>query len=141
MFQKSYIGKTKLNLETRVKEHCSQCKIQGHWKISSSISFLDTQHKVENEAKLLKQAEKPLELIIWEKIFIKKKRNRIQKIHNSSTTASMLPKVFKEVDIKLAPVNKEKVKNLLNMNNKDKIPTEKKSGIYKINHKECQNPT
>ena len=25
-----------------------------------------TQHKVENEAKLLKQAEKPLELIIWE---------------------------------------------------------------------------
>ena len=46
--------------------------------------------------------------------------------------------MFKEVGIKLAPVNKEKVKNLLNMNNKDKIPTEKKSGIYKINYKDCQ---
>ena len=41
--------------------------------------------------------------------------------------------------IKLAPVNREKVKNLLNMNNKDKIPTGKKSGIYKINCKECKN--
>ena len=39
--------------------------------------FWITQHKIENEVKLLKQAEKPLELTIWEKIFIQKNRNTI----------------------------------------------------------------
>ena len=37
-------------------------------------NFWITQHKVENEAKLLKQTEKPLELTILEKIFIQKKQ-------------------------------------------------------------------
>ena len=37
--------------------------------------FWIIQHKVENEAKLLKQAEKPLELTIWEKNLIKEKHH------------------------------------------------------------------
>ena len=46
-------------------------------RVYTVYHFWITQHKVENEAKLLKQAEKPLELTIWEKIFIQKTRNII----------------------------------------------------------------
>ena len=75
--QKSYIGKTKRNLETRVKEHICNVKYKDIEKSAVEYHFWITQHKVENEAKLLKQAEKPLELTIWEKIFIQKNRNII----------------------------------------------------------------
>ena len=75
--QKSYTRKTKQNLETRVKEHFHNVKYKDIEKSAVAYHFWITQHKVENEAKLLKQAEKPLELTIWEKIFIQKNRNTI----------------------------------------------------------------
>ena len=54
-----------------------QCKYKDIEKSAVAYHFWITQHKVENEAKLLKQAEKSLELTIWEKIFIQKNRNII----------------------------------------------------------------
>ena len=67
MCQKSYIGKTKRNLETRVKEHFCNVKYKDIEKSAVEYHFWITQHKVEYEAKLLKQAEKPLQLTIWGK--------------------------------------------------------------------------
>ena len=48
-----------------------------HFFFYFSISLKNCNLTIENEAKLLKQAEKPLELTIWEKIFIQKNRNTI----------------------------------------------------------------
>ena len=74
--QKSYKGKTKCNLETKVKEHFRNVKYKDIEKSAVAYHFLITQHKVENEAKLLKQMDKPLELTIWgKKIFIQKNIN------------------------------------------------------------------
>ena len=67
-----YIGKTKRNLETRLKEHFLNIKYKDIEKSAVAHHFLITQHKVENEAKLLQQAEKPLELTIWKKYLHKK---------------------------------------------------------------------
>ena len=75
--QKSYIGKTKQNLETRVKEHFHNVKYKDIEKSAIAYHFWITQYNVENEAKLLKQAEKTLELTIWEKIFIQKNKSII----------------------------------------------------------------
>ena len=47
-----------------------------------------TQHKVENEAKLLKEAEKPLELTIWDKKLSSKNKNK----HSFSTLIYLLGK-------------------------------------------------
>ena len=60
-------GKTKQNLETRLKEHFRNVKYKDIEKSAVAHHFWITQHKVENEAKLLKQAEKPFELTIWGK--------------------------------------------------------------------------
>ena len=37
----------------------------------------------------------------------------------------------------MVPTNKFSIKNLININTKDKIPVENKSGVYQINCKEC----
>ena len=47
-------------------------------------------------------------------------------------------KIFKDFNITLAPINKCNIKNLINANYKDKEPMLKKSGIYKINCKQCE---
>ena len=61
-------------LETRAKEHFHNVKYKDIEKSAVAYHFWIAQHKLENEAKLLKQAEKPLELTIWEKkIFIQKR--------------------------------------------------------------------
>ena len=38
----------------------------------------------------------------------------------------------------MASINKCKIKNLMKANHKDKEPPSKKSGIYKINSKQCE---
>ena len=47
-------------------------------------------------------------------------------------------KIFKDFNITLAPINKYNIKNLIKANYKDKEPPLKKSGIYKINCKQCE---
>ena len=47
-------------------------------------------------------------------------------------------KIFKHHNVVLTPQNKFSIKNLLNSNLKDNIPPEKKSGIYQIICKDCE---
>jgi GIY-YIG catalytic domain. len=47
-------------------------------------------------------------------------------------------KIFKHHNVVLTPQNKYSNKNLLNFNLKDNIPPQKKSGIYRINCKDCK---
>ena len=71
--------KKKLNLETRVKEHFRNIKYKDIEKSAVAYHFWITQYKVENGAKLLKQAEKPLELTVWGKnLHPKKQKHHFQ---------------------------------------------------------------
>ena len=46
-------------------------------------------------------------------------------------------KIFRQHNIRLAPINKFSIKNILNSKTKDIIPPEEKSGIYQINCNDC----
>ena len=81
-----------------------------------------------------------------------KAQNRLKNIKNNTTLETLtkmdtiykkfthhpwaknkFQKIFKELNITLAPINKYNIKNLINANYKDKELPLKKSGIYKIN--------
>ena len=47
-------------------------------------------------------------------------------------------KIFKEFNITVAPINEYNIKNLIKTNHKDKDPIVKKSGVYKIDCKQCE---
>jgi hypothetical protein len=85
-----------------------------------------------------------------------KAQNRIKNIKNNTTLEKLtkkgtftknftyhpwannkFQKIFKEFNITLAPFNKFNIKNVINANYKDTEPPFKKSGIYKINCKQC----
>ena len=72
-----------------------------------------------------------LEKLWWTKKI--KAQNRLKNIKNNTTLETLIKKIFKEFNITLAPINKFNIKNLMNVNYKDKEPPLKKSGIYKIN--------
>ena len=86
-----------------------------------------------------------------------KAQNRIKNIKNNTTLEKLtkkgtftknftyhpwannkFQKIFKEFNIILAPINKFNIKNPINANYKEKEPPLKKSGIYKINCKQCE---
>lgn len=46
-------------------------------------------------------------------------------------------KTFKEVNIRLAPINRSNIKTLLKSGQMDKIPPKKNSGIYELKCKDC----
>ena len=47
-------------------------------------------------------------------------------------------KIFKEFNITLAPINKCNIINLIKANHKDKDLIMKKSGVYKMDCKQCE---
>ncbi|KAJ9579103.1 hypothetical protein L9F63_024794, partial [Diploptera punctata] len=61
--------------EQRIREirNIKNCEIE---KSAIAAHSLLEHHKIGREAKLLKQVEKPLELTVWEKIYIQKNKNR-----------------------------------------------------------------
>ncbi|KAJ9592427.1 hypothetical protein L9F63_015843 [Diploptera punctata] len=63
-------------IETRTKEHFRNIKNCEIEKSAIAAHSLPEHHKIEKEAKLLKQLDKPLELTIWEMIFIQKNKYR-----------------------------------------------------------------
>jgi hypothetical protein len=67
-------------------------------------------------------------------------RNKFQKIFKEfwHLLINLTLKIFKDFNITLAPINKCNIKNLIKANYKDKEPPLKKSGIYKINCKQCE---
>ncbi|KAJ9578766.1 hypothetical protein L9F63_004974 [Diploptera punctata] len=73
--EKIYIGKTKRNLNTRLKEHLRNVKNGETEKSAIAAHAWSEKHRIETKAKLLKQLEKPKELTIWEKIYICKNEN------------------------------------------------------------------
>ncbi|KAJ9595472.1 hypothetical protein L9F63_013336, partial [Diploptera punctata] len=70
---KVYIGKTKRDLDTHKKGHFRNIKNGEIEKSAIVARSLLENHRIEKEAKLLKYLCKPLELTVWEKIYIKKK--------------------------------------------------------------------
>ncbi|KAJ9588811.1 hypothetical protein L9F63_017849, partial [Diploptera punctata] len=75
-YNKVYIGKTKINLDTRTKEHFRNIKNGDIEKSTIAAHSLLENHTIEKETLLLKHLEKPLELTIWEKIYIQKSKFR-----------------------------------------------------------------
>ena len=75
---KSYIGKTKRNLNIRQKEHFRNIRSKQFDKSTVAYHVWIANHEMDREAKLLKREHKPdLQLTIWEKLFIHKFRNQI----------------------------------------------------------------
>ena len=74
---KSYIGKTKRNLNTRVNEHFRNIRFKQVDKSAVAHHVWIEDHEMEREAKLLKEGQKPAELTIWEKVYIQKYKNQI----------------------------------------------------------------
>ena len=75
--EKSYIGKTKRNLEIRQKEHLRNIKLKQTEKSAVSHHFWTENHNIGRNIKLLKPLNSPIELDIWEKIYIIKNSNKI----------------------------------------------------------------
>jgi hypothetical protein len=67
-----------------------------------------------------------------------KKDTSYKKFTYHPWTNNKFQKIFKEFNFTLEPINKFNIKNLINVNYKEKEPPLKKSGIYKINCKQCE---
>ncbi|KAJ9598700.1 hypothetical protein L9F63_010610, partial [Diploptera punctata] len=65
-----------LTMKTRVKEHLRNVKKGEVEKFAVAAHAWSEKHLIEKEAKLLKQIEKPKELIVWEKIYIQKSEKK-----------------------------------------------------------------
>ena len=71
--EKIYIGKTKRNLETKVKEHFRNIKNGKIEKSAVAAHVWKEKHAMDHKPVLLKQAANKKELTNWENILIKKK--------------------------------------------------------------------
>ena len=62
-----YIGQTKINLETRTKEHFRNLRLSHTDESAIASHFWYTGLEINNTANILKSVNKKNELITWEK--------------------------------------------------------------------------
>ncbi|KAJ9588230.1 hypothetical protein L9F63_018394 [Diploptera punctata] len=107
--EKMYIGKTKRNLNTRLKEHLRNVTNGEIEKSAIAAHAWLEKHRIETKAKLLKQLEKCMELAIWEKIYICKNKNKTMNFEIPQEKE-------KKIDLEVHPVGRPRMRweNIIN---------------------------
>jgi GIY-YIG catalytic domain. len=82
---KIHIGKTKINLETRVKEHFRYIKNGEIEKLAIAAHVWKEKHAMDHKPVLLKQAANKQELTNWENTLITKKQRSRYKFWNPAS--------------------------------------------------------
>lgn len=73
----TYIGKTKRNIDTRLKEHLRNIKYCQIDKSAVAAHCWNKNHHILKEANLLKSVNKQKDLEVWEKIYMKKYEDKL----------------------------------------------------------------